>query len=86
MLRKFCHLVAQTHLHKGLKLKHHYMCQATKYCQLYKTSMGIYTRQSLSLGTCAQDPGNKGGVSGSQQDAHEFLALTFLIGGANQKC
>ena len=42
--------------------------------------MGIYTRQSLSPGTCAQEPGNKARGSGSQQDAHEFLLLTFLIG------
>ena len=45
----------------------------------------IYTKQSLSLGTCAQDPGNKARVSGSQQDAHEFLVLTFLIGGAQSE-
>ena len=38
-----------------------------------------------SPGTCAQEPGNKARVSGSQQDAHEFLVLTFLIGGAESE-
>ena len=49
--------------------------------QLYNHSMGIY--QVVTFPGCrAQEPENKARVPGSQQDAHEFLVWTFLIGGA----
>ena len=37
----------------------------------------VYTRQSLSASSCAQEPWNKARVSGSQQDPYEFLVWTF---------
>jgi len=47
-------------------------------------SMGIYQLVSFP-DPCAQELGNKARVSGSQQDAHEFLvniSVCNLIGGA----
>ena len=72
------HPVAPTHLHMGLKYKIQIITSVrpqilNTIILSYTTSMGIYTRQSLSASSCAQEPGNKARVSGSQQDPYEFL-------------
>ena len=74
------HPVAQTHLHKGLKCKIQIITSVRPQSNVPFLAIQlawVYTRQSLSASSCAQEPGNKARVSGSQQDPYEFLVWTF---------
>ena len=72
--------LAQSHLYKGLKCKIQIITSVRPQSNVPFLAIQlawVYTRQSLSASSCAQEPGNKARVSGSQQDPYEFLVWTF---------